>query len=287
MNKIYWLASYPKSGNTWVRIFLTNYLKDADEPADINHLEGGPIAGDREVFDRWAGVEASDLSVDEIANLRPEVYRQMALHAVRPLYIKVHDACTRNSEGELLFPADITGAVIYIIRNPLDIAVSYAHHSGRTPEEVVRSLCGPNGLIFESHEALAPQLPQRLLSWSAHVRSWVDESGLPVTVIRFEDMLARPEAALVRIVRALDLDWDEGRLSKAVAFSRFEGIQEQEKKTGFKERTMWANALFFREGRAGYWRTELAPGLADKITLINRDVMQRFGYLDALYQPVF
>ncbi len=40
MNKIYWLASYPKSGNTWVRIFLTNYLLDSDEPADINRLRG-------------------------------------------------------------------------------------------------------------------------------------------------------------------------------------------------------------------------------------------------------
>lgn len=44
---IYWLASYPKSGNTWMRILLTNYLRDGDEPADINNLDGGPIASAR------------------------------------------------------------------------------------------------------------------------------------------------------------------------------------------------------------------------------------------------
>ncbi|MFM7323346.1 MAG: sulfotransferase, partial [Nodosilinea sp.] len=44
MGNIYWLASYPKSGNTWMRILLTNYLRNADSPAAINSLDGGPIA---------------------------------------------------------------------------------------------------------------------------------------------------------------------------------------------------------------------------------------------------
>ena len=45
MSGIVWLASYPKSGNTWLRVLLTNYLRDTGEPADINHLLGGPGAG--------------------------------------------------------------------------------------------------------------------------------------------------------------------------------------------------------------------------------------------------
>ena len=58
---IFWLASYPKSGNTWMRILLTNYMRNADEPADINRLDGGPIASARQVFDDNVGVEASVL----------------------------------------------------------------------------------------------------------------------------------------------------------------------------------------------------------------------------------
>jgi aryl sulfotransferase len=56
---IVWLASYPKSGNTWLRVLLTNYLRDASEPADINQLFGAPIAGARRRFDEWVGVEGS------------------------------------------------------------------------------------------------------------------------------------------------------------------------------------------------------------------------------------
>jgi len=48
---IIWLASYPKSGNTWLRIFLTNLRCDGEEPVNINELDGGPIASARALFD--------------------------------------------------------------------------------------------------------------------------------------------------------------------------------------------------------------------------------------------
>lgn len=75
MKNIVWLASYPKSGNTWVRVFLTNLLRDSDCPADINQLEMTPIASNRSVFDDVVGMKAADLSYDEVDRLRPEVYR--------------------------------------------------------------------------------------------------------------------------------------------------------------------------------------------------------------------
>ncbi|HAS83128.1 MAG TPA: sulfotransferase [Verrucomicrobia bacterium] len=279
MNFINWLASYPKSGNTWARIFLTNYLNNTGRPLDINRLEGGPIASDRDLFDRWAGVEASDLSFDDIDDFRPHVYRQMALHIKHPLYLKVHDACTRNSDGDMLFPRDVTSAVIYLIRNPLDVTVSYAHHMGRSMAQVVDLICDMNGSVYENPKRLSPQLPQKLLSWSAHVRSWVDDSGLPVTVVRYEDMLAQPEKAFECIIRALKLDVDPIRLSNAIALSSFEAVRQQERQTGFKERPMRADAPFFRQGRSGAWREELPQALADRIIEFNADMMQRFGYL--------
>lgn len=287
MNKIYWLASYPKSGNTWVRIFLTNYLQDGDKPASINHLNGGPIASDRDLFDRWAGVEASDLSFDDIADLRPHVYRQMAAHIEHPLYMKVHDACTRNSDGDLLFPSAVTGAVVYIIRSPLDVAVSYSHHGGRTLEQVVDNMCDHNGYVYESPSRLPPQLPQRLLSWSGHVRSWVDDSDLPVEVIRYEDMQTDPHEAFARLIRTLNLPLDEQNLSKAVAFSSFDSVREQETAQGFRERPLRADAPFFRQGRSGHWRNELPHELVDRLINAHGEIMRRFGYLDEHNNPVY
>ncbi|MEJ2083836.1 MAG: sulfotransferase, partial [Acidobacteriota bacterium] len=38
MTGIVWLASYPKSGNTWLRAFLMNFLDPGKRPVDINQL---------------------------------------------------------------------------------------------------------------------------------------------------------------------------------------------------------------------------------------------------------
>src|ERR1035438_8198169 len=72
MSEIVWLASYPKSGNTWLRVFLSNFLRPNAVPADINELEFGVGAHDRALFDSALGVESADLTEEEIECHRSE-----------------------------------------------------------------------------------------------------------------------------------------------------------------------------------------------------------------------
>ncbi|NJK96875.1 MAG: sulfotransferase domain-containing protein, partial [Bacteroidales bacterium] len=123
--KIIWLASYPKSGNTWFRAFLANLLHPGDKPADINELEGGPIASSRALFDEATGLSSSDLTPAEIENLRPFVYRYIARNSTEIIFHKIHDAYTLTSEGVALVPAEATRCAIYFVRNPLDVAVFF------------------------------------------------------------------------------------------------------------------------------------------------------------------
>ena len=287
MDKIFWLASYPKSGNTWVRAFISNYLNEQNEPADINHLDGGPIASDRELFDRWAGVESSDLPLEDIDCLRPDVYREMARHINHPLYLKVHDACIRNKEAEFLFPTDVTGGVLYIIRNPLDVAVSFSHHFGKGIEYAIERMTNPEASIYDDQPALRVQLPQRLLDWSSHVRSWVDESGLPVRVVRYEDMTYNPGQAFTEILAALNLTLDSSRLERSIRFSSFDQLKGQESANKFKERHVKADSSFFRKGKTGSWREELSPDYAQRLMETHKEIMFRYGYLDQDGKPTY
>ena len=277
MSGIVWLASYPKSGNTWLRVLLTNYLRDTGEPADVNHLLGGPMAGVRETFDQWTGVEASALDPDIVDRLRPQVYRCLARDSAETRFIKVHDAWTRVGDGEPMFPADVTLGVIYIIRNPLDVAVSCAYHWGTSPAAAVERMC--DGCTLPSPAAgLPPQLRQRLGSWSAHVRSWVDGSGSSVHVVRYEDLRADPCTAFGRVIKSCGLDYDEERVRRAVMFSSFGELQRQELAAGFRERSAAAPGGFFRRGETGSWRDELAGDMAGRLTSAHSETMRRFGY---------
>ena len=275
---ITWLASYPKSGNTWLRILLTNYLNNQAVPASINALQGGPIASSRVWFDEWVGVEASLLEDALIERLRPEVYRCLVRTTPGMIYMKVHDAWRLSDQNESLFPAEVTSGVIYILRNPLDLAASLANHSGKSLTEVVANLGDPEYALARSLGGLDDQLRQRLGGWSGHVQSWVDDSGLRVLTLRYEDMLDSPQAAFAQVVRFCGLELEEGRLLRAIEFSNFNEVKRQEQIQGFRERPVKASGNFFRRGQAGGWRTELAPELAAKIFHDHGKMMRRFGY---------
>jgi hypothetical protein len=280
MAKIVWLASYPKSGNTWMRVLLTNYLRDANTPADINALDSVPIASARIWFDEWVGIEASALDDATVERLRPAVYRCMARETPQTLYMKVHDAWRRTESGEPLFPPDVTDRVIYILRDPLDVAASSAHHFNISVAQATEYLCDPAYFLDRSLGETLDQLRQRLGAWSDHARSWLDESELPVHLVRYEDLRRDPERVFSEVVRCCDLPYDADRVRKAVAFSDFRELQRQEREAGFRERPDVATAPFFRQGTSGAWRRELTPELIAQIVATQGDTMRRFGYLD-------
>src|SRR6188768_3831506 len=124
MAEIVWLASYPKSGNTWTRSFITSYLGEETDELDINHLTAGPISSHRNFLDQAAGIEASCLLPTEIDSLRAAAFRLFAGERKRTQFLKTHDAWQLTAQGEPIFPPDISRGVVYIARNPLDVVVS-------------------------------------------------------------------------------------------------------------------------------------------------------------------
>jgi hypothetical protein len=284
MGDIVWLASYPKSGNTWMRVLLTNYLRDGKEPAGINDLLGGPIASARTWFDEWVGVEASALEPHVIDRLRPEVYRCLAGDSHERLFMKVHDAWSCVDTGQPMFPADVTAGVVYIVRNPLDMAASCANHWGVTVDAAVKKMNNAEPGDISDRDAATPQglpdqLRQRLGSWSDHVRSWVDSSGLPLHLVRYEDLQADPEAAFESILGFCGFEIDRVKLTKAVAFSAFGELQRQEGIVGFRERSGVAPHSFFRRGQIGGWRQELSLELVESLMSAHGELMGRFDYV--------
>ena len=286
MSGIVWLASYPKSGNTWFRIFLANLLRDTDEPASINDLEGSPIASARGLFDENVGIEASDLTAEEIDHLRPELYCHLAETAEKPLYMKIHDAYTEVSSDLPLIPAQATAGVLYLIRNPLDVAISFAHHNGTNYDTTIDLMACNDFSFCGKPDRLSNQLRQKLLSWSGHVLSWIDGAPFPVCLLRFEDMKAEPIETFTSAVRFAGLTHNEKQIQKAIEFSSFEILQQQEEMDDFRERSHRA-AHFFRKGKCGSWRAELTSEQAARIIADHGEVMRRFGYLDENGDPLY
>ena len=275
---IFWLASYPKSGNTWLRAVLTNYLHEAGEPASINALIGWCAASVRYTFDEFLGLPSSDMTPEEIMRHRPLLHEALAEAMPPPAFVKVHEACVHTPSGAALFPKAATAGVIYLVRNPLDVAVSYAHQRQQTIDDTVTFMNHSTATLGGARPTLSTFLPIPLLTWSGHASSWLDQGELPVHVTRYEDMLANPQAAFGAIVRFAGLDWDGARLARAIDHAAFPRLRAQEEEIGFEEKQP-PSPSFFRAGVAGSWRTALCPRQVRALVEAHGPVMERFGYL--------
>ena len=275
---IIWLASYPKSGNTWMRIFFSNLMSQEDKPVNINQLLYTPIVSSRDLFDEITGVSSSDLTFDEIDQLRPEVYKQFSGQANEIQLMKVHDAYRKIGNGNYLFPSDISKGVIYIIRNPLDVAVSNAHHSTSTYNRAIKNMIDPNGALCKKDNSLNLQIRQIMYSWSRHVDSWTQQKDIPTMIIKYEDMLTNAFETFRKAATFVGINTGDERIRQAIHFSRFEELQQQEKTNGFKERKSKED-LFFREGNTNSWKEKLSKQQISVIIDACSEVMKRYGYL--------
>lgn len=286
MSGIIWIASYPKSGNTWCRIFLTNLAIGGEEPADINRL-GYPVASSRKFLDDVLGVESSDLPASEVDALRPAAYDVLASQYENTLFMKLHDAFHARSTGTPIIPKASTRGIIYIVRNPLDVAVSMQNHMGGGIDAMVDAMGSEDYALSKKERAITNQLPQQLYSWSTHVRSWIDGAkDMPLLSVRYEDMLLQPEETFGEIARFTGVSEDPMRIRRAIAFSDFRELKRQENEQGFRERSSKASS-FFRKGGVGGWRAVLSEEHVQALVAGHREVMLRLGYLDAEGQPVF
>jgi hypothetical protein len=172
------------------------------------------------------------------------------------------------------FNMSVTAGVVYIVRNPLDVASSYAHHSGLSRDAIIK--------VMNTRNYLAPgnedRVPHPIGSWSQNVASWTARPNPGLHVMRYEDMVAAPMEAFGGLIRFLGLPPNRDRLERAVRFSSFDELRQQEDREGFVERGEKADR-FFRAGKAGGWREELTEAEVRAVVEAHRQQMQRFGYV--------
>jgi len=245
---IYWIASYPKSGNTWVRAFLTSLITngartDSGKLPEIIHDDN--LA---RFYQPFLNKPVSAASNAELAMVRPRVHRALARKAQNFLLLKTHSMLGTH-RGTPTVTFDVTAGALYLVRNPLDVAVSYGRHPHLSVDDAIAAMNQP-----QREAARVPDRSYELSgSWSENVISWTKPHDR-VLVLRHEDVLVDPLVQFRRVAQLLKMDASDEQLKRALDDTR----------------TL--------SGATGKWRKLLTEEQVAAVARAHQTVMKQFGY---------
>lgn len=235
------LTSYPRSGNTWMRFLVGNLIHET-EPVTFLKLE----------------------------RLLPDMYihsdRDMR-SMPRPRVIKSHECFDPRYKR-----------VVYIVRDPRDVAVSNYHWE-------LKKGSFPDGFPMQEfvRRWMASEYWPRLGCWGDHVASWLStrRNHPDFLLIRYEDLMARPQPELAKIARLLRIDPTPERLARAVELSSADRMRKLESTQGGKwlqTKYTRQDAPFVRKASSGGWKAVLPKESVALIESTWQAQMSELGY---------
>lgn len=250
--KIAWIASYPKSGNTLVRLLLHNYFYGETDNSDL-------------IDDRIPGLHRL-LAENQAVNLDGDGIKLIKSHFV---FSDDHPY------------AQHTAAFIYIVRNPRDVLLSNARYLGAESSNHERRYFAET---FIEQFGVPRWRKMGMGTWPQHIGSWLSAgAAVPHLFVKYEDLRAATEDCLADMVRLLGQTADSERLTAAVAGSSIEKARDheiREKRLGRGRvfNPLPGGASFVGKGQMGQSLKSIGPDLDAKFDDRFGQYMRLLGY---------
>jgi len=273
--RIIWLASYPKSGNTWVRVFLANYFSAKGSGYPLDKLAEFAFSDSSIGAMKEFGEEGDYATPAEMLRQKRRMLEKSLSARQSDLFVKTHTLLGVVG-GEVTIPPALTAGAVYVVRNPMDIAVSLAHHLNVSFDRSVEILCTPDFCIPRN----GINTDEFWGDWSQHVSSWRTARGLRLLLLRYEDLIADPMREFARLIEFLGLPESLSRLRDAVAAADFRTLAGMEREAGFPEAPANGRRRFFRRGEAGAWKSCLTSEQAGRLAARHGETLSLLGYSD-------
>lgn len=266
-----WIASYPKSGNTWLRCLLEAYRRNGE--LDINDLRITSSDGGATIVQGISPIPLKQLGFRGEMMVRPAALLNLFARLNKPIWCKTHFANFQPDGLPHCIPQDFTERAVYVVRDPRSVFLSFSRYFNMPLETTAKAMASKDFTIGgnETH-ALA-----LISSWSNHVASWVSETVFPVHVVKYEDMLTDAAKELAEVLDFIGIDIDEKIIKRAVSAAEISRLKKAEEKEGFRENVKAERGSFFNGGTA--WQDELGPKWIARIEKDHGDVMKLLGYL--------
>ena len=273
MANIIWLASYPKSGNVWLQAFLHNLISNSRQAPSPETI-GGFCTPESAAL-HFMTPDSRPLGAwtrEETARRRAGAHKAITGLRSDTVFASTR-AALATSGGAPTITMEHTAAAIYLVRNPLDVAVSLAAQGDRSIDEAILHL--ETEYESENSDQFAYEYQG---SWSTNVLSWTQQRHAGLHLLRYEDMLSVPEQAFGPLASFLGFDTSPERLARAIRFSSFADLAEEEDKSTFTSSSGGVRRVL-RVGKSDQWREVLSADQVRRVVDRHDKQMERFNYI--------
>tara|TARA_B100001175_G_C19460004_1_gene615995 strand:+ start:627 stop:1472 length:846 start_codon:yes stop_codon:yes gene_type:complete len=279
---IIWLASYPKSGNTWLRSIISALLYSADGVFNFELLKKVQQFPDKkffkdliEDFSNFSEIKKNWIVAQDRINLNNET-KLLKTHHGKYTVEKSNFTDNKN-----------TLATIYIVRDPRTLVKSISNHFTLSLNDASKFLFASSVIgNSKSFEERKDGILTLLGKWNDHYRSWTRNNN-NLLIIKYEDLVANPETELIKLIKFLkkylNLKTSEKKNKMILETTSFSNLQNMEKQGLFKESVINkktdSKVNFFHLGPKNKWQDILDKKIVSEIEKNFYSEMKELGYL--------
>jgi len=277
---IIWIASYPKSGNTWVRSFLTAYYYCKDGILDIANLNVIQDYPNKQFFKK-------EVKEGEIYKHWEDSQKEICKNK-KIKFLKTHNSLISAFGKDFTHPKYSLG-VVYIIRDPRNVITSLKNHNDfKTYDEALNLMQNDNAIINDYKHLKNFAKTNIINSWRINYQSWLKNNFFRRLTLKYEDMISNPEETFrdlivfINTICRFNDNFDKQKFKNAIESTSFNNLKSLEEKGQFMENVYSVHdnrkINFFNQGPKNDWRKHLDKDLLNKMNNFYKEDLEKFGY---------
>ncbi len=276
---IIWIASYPKSGNTYLRSFLASYYFSHDGKFSFEQLLK---------IHQFPNMKFSKIkSATKEEASKNWIFNQNSFFDKKNInLVKTHNCLSPFKSNNFTTKNESLGA-IYIVRDPRNVITSLTHHYSLNYNEAFKHMIDEESSLLEKSHEMDHSNFTYLNSWSNHYKSWKNNSSFKVLFIKYEDLQKDKENIFKNVILFInkltkrDLKIDDNKFLNSIKSTNFSNLKNKELNEGFEE-SVYSNKTgkkinFFNLGFNNRWQKILPT---DIINLLNKHYINELKELN-------
>ena len=277
---IIWLASYPKSGNTWARSLLSAYYYSKNGNFSFELLKNIGLYPQKKYF---------DIKINKPGEINSywDISQKKIISKNKKIILKTHNSLLALN-GKNFTKPEYTLGIIYIVRDPRNVITSLKNHYDLDYEQSLDFMLNEKKYIYDIREKNDYSDFHFLSSWSNHYKSWINNNLFKKMVIKYEDLEKNTYKTLKNLITYINGLYqvnekiDEIKINNCIKTTSFEILKHKEKKEGFSENVYSEKTKkkidFFHLGAKNKWREIVPKKFHEKINNIFKEDLKNLKY---------